>query len=53
VVQSLDGKTWKWSVALDGRTKSGKAMSRASGIKLAEAEIDRALAPKRRLVPPA
>jgi hypothetical protein len=28
-VQSLDGKTWKWSVALDGRTKSGKAMSRA------------------------
>jgi hypothetical protein len=53
IVQGLGGSSWKWSVQLNGHTKSGKAMSRLVGIKLAQREIDRALAPKRRLVPPA
>jgi hypothetical protein len=53
VVQELAG-AWKWSVSdLNGHIRSGKAPSRAAGIKAAEREIDRALAPKkRRLVPP-
>jgi hypothetical protein len=45
VVQGLQG-SWKWSVHLDGRTKSGKAPDRNAGIKFAEKEIDRALAPR-------
>ena len=53
VVLSIGGK-WKWSVEIDGHTKSGSAPNRPTGIKLAEAEIDRALAPKKkRLVRPA
>jgi hypothetical protein len=53
VVQALGHHSWKWSVVLDGHTKSGKAMSRGTAVKLAEREIDRALTPKRkRLVPP-
>jgi hypothetical protein len=53
VVQGLGHPTWKWAVDLNGHVKSGKAMSREVGIKLAESEIDRALAPKKkRLVPP-
>ena len=52
VVLSIGGK-WKWSVEIDGHTKSGNAPHRLAGIKLAEAEIDRALASKRkRLVRP-
>ena len=52
VVQGLQG-SWKWSVQLDGRTKSGKAPDRNAGIKFAEKEIDRVLAPKKkRLRPP-
>jgi hypothetical protein len=52
VVQRLAG-AWKWCVSdLDGRTRSGKAPSRAAGVDAAERKIDRALAPKkRRLVP--
>jgi hypothetical protein len=53
VVLSIGGK-WKWSVEIDGHTKSGIAPNRPAGIKLAEAEIDRALAPrKKRLARPA
>jgi hypothetical protein len=53
VVQDLRHHTWKWSVDLNGRVKSGKALSRETGIQLAEREIDRALASKKkRLVPP-
>ena len=48
VVLTLDGQTWKWSVHLEGRKRSGKVLSRLEGIKLAEAEIDRALAPKKK-----
>ena len=52
VIQSLDGK-WKWSIEIDGHTKSGKAANRPTGIKLAEDAIERALAPKKkRLTPP-
>jgi hypothetical protein len=53
VVQGLNG-VWKWSVVLDGHTKSGKAIDRQTGIESAEKTIDRLLAPKkRRLAPPA
>ena len=47
VIQSLDGK-WKWSIEIDGHTKSGKAANRLVGIRLAEDAIDRALAPKKK-----
>jgi hypothetical protein len=47
VVLSIGGK-WKWSDEIDGHTKSGSAPNRPAGIKLAEAEIDRALAPKKK-----
>ena len=47
VVVGIDG-SWKWCVELgDGRTKFGAAHNRLAGIKAAEKEIDRALAPKR------
>jgi hypothetical protein len=53
VVQSLRHHTWKWSVDVNGRVKSGKALSREVGIQLAERVIDRALATKKnRRVPP-
>jgi hypothetical protein len=48
VVQGLEGGLWKWSVNFDGHGKSGKSPSRPAGIKAAEHEIDRALAPKKR-----
>jgi hypothetical protein len=47
VLQGLEPGSWKWSVQLDGRTRSGRAHDRQTGIKIAEKEIDRALAPKR------
>jgi hypothetical protein len=43
VVQSLRHHTWKWSVDVNRRVKSGKALSREIGIQLAERVIDRAL----------
>jgi hypothetical protein len=54
VVQGIDGG-WKWSIELgDGRRKSGSAHSRPEAIRVAQQEIDRALAPKKvKLVPPA
>jgi hypothetical protein len=47
VVQSLE-RNWKWSIDFEGQIKSGKAQSRQAGIKEAEREIDRALAPKKK-----
>jgi hypothetical protein len=53
VVLSIGGK-WKWSVEIDGTPSRGVRRTVLLGIKLAEAEIDRALAPKKkRLVQPA
>jgi hypothetical protein len=47
VVQALEG-CWKWSIEIDGRTRSGVANgTRQSVIRLVEREIDRVLAPKR------
>ena len=52
VILTIGGK-WKWSIDIDGHTKSGQAANRLAGTKLAKREIDRALAPKKkRLVPP-
>jgi hypothetical protein len=52
VVLTIGGK-WKWSVGKDGGTKSGQAVSREAGVRLAEREIDRMMAPKKkRLVRP-
>ena len=53
VLLGIGGKR-NWSVEIDERTKSGNAPNRPTGIKLAEAEVDRALAPKKkRLARPA
>lgn len=46
-IQTIGGK-WKRSIDLDGHTKSGSAVNRMAGIKLAERGIDRVLAPKRK-----
>jgi hypothetical protein len=53
VVQGIDSK-WKWSIDLDGHTRSGvTAGGREAAIKMAEREIERATAPKKqRLAPP-
>jgi hypothetical protein len=53
VVQAIDGE-WKWSIELDGHAKSGvTAGGRQAAIRMAEREIEKATAPKkRRLVPP-
>jgi hypothetical protein len=51
-VQDIEGK-WKWSVDLDGHTRTAKALDRSAAIKMAQREIDRHLAPKKvRLRPP-
>ena len=53
VLQGLEGGMWKWTIDLNGHTRSGSAPSRAAGINAAERAIERLLAPKkRRLVPP-
>jgi hypothetical protein len=46
IVQAIDG-SWKWSVDLDGRIRSGKAPIRAAAITTVEHEIERALAPRK------
>jgi hypothetical protein len=47
VVMGIKG-SWKWTVELEAaRKKMGEAHSRPAGIKAAECEIDRALAPKK------
>jgi len=50
VVQGLDG-SWKWSVVLDGHTKSGKAPDRQAGIESAEKAIDRSALRTRNVAP--
>jgi hypothetical protein len=41
------GSKWKWSAEIEGQYRSGMAVSRPAGVKLAERAIDKALAPKR------
>jgi hypothetical protein len=45
IVQLIEGSGWRWEIKFgDGNNKSGvTAVSRATAIKLAEYEIDRAL----------
>jgi hypothetical protein len=53
VLQALQGGMWKWTIDLNGHTRSGSSPSRAAGINAAERAVDRLLAPKkRRPVPP-
>jgi hypothetical protein len=47
VVQSLRHNSWKWSVDVNGRVKSGKVLSREVGIQPAERVIDGAPATKK------
>ena len=42
------GGKWKWSAEIEGQYRSGMAVSRPSGVKLAERAIDKALAPKKK-----
>jgi hypothetical protein len=42
------GAKWKWSAEIDGQHRSGLAVSRPAGVKLAEGAIDKALAPKKK-----
>jgi hypothetical protein len=46
VILTIGGK-WKWSAEIVGQYRSGMAVSRPAGVKLAERAIDKALAPKR------
>ena len=46
VILTIGGK-WKWSAEIEGR-RSGMAVSRPAGVKLAERAIDKALAPKKK-----
>jgi hypothetical protein len=47
VILTIGGK-WKWSAELEGQYRSGMAVSRPAGVKLAERAIDKALAPKKK-----
>jgi len=47
VVQGIEPGIWKWSVDLDGHSKSGEAHARPAAIKAAERVIDRMLKPKK------
>jgi hypothetical protein len=51
-VQGIQPGEWKWSVELEEKTKSGKAVSRAVAVALAKREIDRTLMPKRIILKP-
>ena len=42
------GAKWKWSAEIDGQYRSGLAVDRPAGVKLAERAIDKALAPKKK-----
>jgi hypothetical protein len=46
VILTIGGK-WKWSAEIEGQYRSGMAVSRPAGVKLAERAIDRALRRKR------
>jgi hypothetical protein len=47
VILTIGGK-WKWSAEIEGQYRSGMAISRPVGVKLAERAIDKALAPKKK-----
>jgi hypothetical protein len=47
VILTIGGK-WKWSAEIEGRYRSGMAISRPVGVKLAERPVDKALAPKKK-----
>jgi hypothetical protein len=47
VILPIGGK-WKWPAEIEGQYRSGMAVSRPSGVKLAERAIDKALAPKKK-----
>jgi hypothetical protein len=42
------GAKWKWWAEIEGQYRSGMAVSRPAGVKLAERAIDKALAPKKK-----
>ena len=42
------GAKWKWSAEIEGQYRSGMAINRPAGVKLAERAIDKALAPKKK-----
>ena len=44
IVQTAGPIGWKWTIDLGGKARSGTAPSREAGRRLAEREIDRALA---------
>lgn len=53
VVVGISGSEWKWTVELDGRTRSGTTrIGRQAAIREAENAIDNALAPKKRKLKP-
>jgi hypothetical protein len=45
VILTTGGK-WKWSAEIEGQYRSGMAIDRPAGAKLAERTIDKALSPK-------
>jgi hypothetical protein len=47
VILTIGGK-WKWSAEIEGQYRSGMAVSRPAGVKLAERAIDKAQAPKKK-----
>ena len=47
VILTIEGK-WKWSAEIEGQYRSGMAISRPAGVKLAQHAIDKALAPKKK-----
>ena len=47
VILTIVGK-WNWSAEIEGRYRSGMAVSRPAGVNLAERAIDKALAPKKK-----
>jgi hypothetical protein len=44
----LIGGKWKWSAEIEGQYRSGMAVNRPAGVKLAERAIDKVLAPKKK-----
>jgi hypothetical protein len=47
VILTIGGK-WKWSAEIEGQYRSGMAVSRRAGVKLAERAIDKTLVPKKK-----
>jgi hypothetical protein len=47
VVQGLGGQLWKWGFALEAKTVTGQAATKAEAVAEAERAIDKALVPKK------